>query len=76
MCVYVGWHGNAVFSTVVPQQEGSGFESQLWPFCVDFACACVGSLRALRFRPTVQKACLLGKLINLGVSVSGCVSLR
>ena len=51
--------GGAVFSTVASQPEGLGFESRLWPFCVEFACfpcARVGFLRAHKWSPT--KTCL------------------
>ena len=32
-------HGGVVVSTVASQQEGSRFNSQLGPFCVEFACS-------------------------------------
>ena len=47
-----------VVSTIASQQEGSRFDPQLGPFCVEFVCSprvCVGSLRVLRLPPTVQK---------------------
>jgi len=49
--INVGLHGGVVVSTVASQQEDSCFETQLEPFCVEFACSprvCVGSLRVLR----------------------------
>ena len=42
-------------STVASQREGFRFDPHLGPFCVEFACVCVGSLRVLRLPPTVQK---------------------
>ena len=39
------------------QQEGSWFESQLGPFCVEFACSprvCIGSFQLLWLPPTTQ----------------------
>ena len=48
----------AVFSSVASQQEGLGFKSQLWPFCVEFACspcACVGFLQEVWFPLMIQR---------------------
>ena len=44
-----------VVSAVISQQDGSWFESQLGPFCVEFACSprvCVASLWTLQLPPT------------------------
>jgi len=51
-------HGGVVVSTVTSQREGSSFDPDLGPFCVEFACSprvCVGSLWVLQLPPTVQK---------------------
>jgi len=58
ICSLWGLHSGVVDTTVASQQEGSRFNSQLGPFCVEFACSsrvCVGSLRVLWLPPTVQK---------------------
>jgi len=69
----LGLHGGVVVSTVASQQEGSWFESQLGPFCVEFACSphvCMGSLQVPWLPPTTQN-CLSGdSKLSLGVSVS------
>jgi len=54
----IGLLGGVVVSAVASQQEGSRFNSQLGPFCVELACSscvCVGSLWVLRLPPTTQK---------------------
>jgi len=53
-CPWTAWWS----STADLQQERFQFESQLGPFCVEFACSpstCVGSLGALRLPLTVEK---------------------
>ncbi|XP_075308222.1 serine/threonine-protein kinase OSR1b isoform X2 [Odontesthes bonariensis] len=84
MAAALGLHCCVVVSTVASQQQGSRFNTQLGPFCVEFACSprvCVGSLRVLRLPPTVQKIMhvrLIGiSKLSVGVSVSvhGCLSL-
>ena len=63
VCFCVGLHGGVVVSTVTSQQEGSRFNSQLGPFCVEFAhspSVCVGSLQVLQLPHTIPKhACYI-----------------
>lgn len=50
--------GGVVVSAVTSQQEGPGFESIIWPFCVEFECSlcvCVGSLQVLQLPPKAQR---------------------
>jgi len=73
--LFRGLHGGVVVSTVASQWAGSRFDSQLRPFCVEFACSprvCVGSLLPLSKNMHVR---LIGdSKLSLGVSVCGCLS--
>ena len=61
-----------VVSTVASQREGSRFDPQLGPFCVEFACSpcvCVGSLRVLRLPPIFYTTSLVLSEIDVFVLV-------
>jgi len=65
--------GGVVVSTVISQQGGSWFKSQLGPFCLELAWshhACKGSFWVLWLTLTVPKACISGQMMIIVSFVS------